>query len=40
MAKYIDIPFATNGNKTAIPDTTSDGTVSYSDGFGVGRPGS
>jgi len=35
MAKYIDIPFATNGNKTAIPDTTTDGTVNYNDGFGA-----
>jgi len=35
MAKYIDIPFATNGNKNAIPDTTTDGTVNYNDGFGA-----
>jgi len=35
MAKYINIPFATSGNKTAIPDTTTDGTVNYTDGFGA-----
>jgi len=35
MAKYIDIPFAINGNKNAIPDTTTDGTVNYNDGFGA-----
>jgi len=35
MAKYIDIPFAVNGNKTVIPDTTTDGTVNYNDGFGA-----
>jgi len=35
MAKYIDIPFAANGNKNAIPDTTTDGTVNYNDGFGA-----
>jgi len=35
MAKYIDIPFAINGNKTAIPGTTTDGTVNYNDGFGA-----
>ncbi len=36
MAKYIDIPFAENGDKQTIPATTTDGTVNYSDGFGVG----
>jgi len=35
MAKYINIPFAKSGNKTAIPDTTTDGTVNYTEGFGT-----
>jgi len=35
MAKYINIPFAINGNKNAIPNTTTDGTVNYNDGFGA-----
>lgn len=35
MAKYFGIPFASTGDKIAVPDATQpDGSVSYSQGFG------
>lgn len=36
MLKFFRLPFATGGTRTAIPDTAPvDGSVSYSDGYGV-----
>lgn len=35
MARYFNIPFATTGDKDTIPDgVQSDGTVSYTEGYG------
>jgi hypothetical protein len=36
MLKYFKFPFATSGDKTAVPDASQpSGSVSYTDGFGV-----
>lgn len=35
MAAYFRVPFAAGGNKTAVPVTTGDGSVNYTDGYGV-----
>lgn len=35
MARFFDVPFALNGDKTTIPDGLQlDGSVSYEEGFG------